>query len=224
MPLDLSPLAQEELNLLYSFFPSLSDLSRKQIEQLYGLYREWNQKINVVSRKDIDHIYKHHILHSLSIAHFFSFPSGSVVADVGTGGGFPAIPLAILFPEVHFHLIDSIKKKLFVAELVASSIGLTNISIHHARCEELRLSCHYVVSRAAMAFPKLLQSSAHLITPKPLHPQMPNGLVCLKGGDLTDELADYFPKIESHDIGEWTQDDYFVSKQVIYYPIYPLTI
>lgn len=216
---DLSLWIRDELETITTLFPDLSSQQKEQLAQLHPLYKEWNEKINVISRKDIDHVYKHHVLHSLSIAHFLPFPSGSVVVDVGTGGGFPAIPLAILFPDVEFHLVDSVGKKLTVARGVAEAIGLQNVSLYHTRCESLHLRCHYVVSRAAMAFPQLLSASRHLVALRPISTDMPNGLICLKGGNLVDELADYEKRLKQFDIEPWLQDEYFSTKKVIYLPL-----
>lgn len=195
-------------------------LSEEQVAQfamLDGLYREWNSKINVISRKDIDNLYLHHVLHSLSIGKYIHFTPGTTILDVGTGGGFPGIPLAILFPECHFHLIDSIGKKIRVATEVATALGLTNITCTHRNAKEERSRYDYVVSRAVMTAPELLQLVQKNIS-RTQHNAIPNGLICLKGGDLTDELAHLHRWYEITPITDYFTHPYFETKKILYIP------
>ena len=161
-----------------------------QFEAIGDLYKEWNSKINVIFRKDIDNLYLHHVLHSLAIARYVSFTPGTTVMDVGTGGGFPGIPLAILFPETRFLLLDSIGKKIRVVREVADAIGLTNVEAIHSRAEEEKRKFHFVVSRAVMPLPELIRIIRKNIAKEQIN-SLPNGIICLKGGDLTSELHSY---------------------------------
>lgn len=195
-------------------------LSEEQVAQfamLDGLYREWNSKINVISRKDIDNLYLHHVLHSLSIGKYIHFTPGTTILDVGTGGGFPGIPLAILFPECHFHLIDSIGKKIRVTTEVATALSLTNITCTHRNAKEERNRYDYVVSRAVMTAPELLQLVQKNIS-RTQHNAIPNGLICLKGGDLTDELAHLHRWYEITPITDYFTHPYFETKKILYIP------
>lgn len=185
--------ASAELELIKYFFPSLSNNQIAQIDALGGLYREWNTKINIVSRQDINGIYERHILHSMSIGKVFSFGEQSRVLDLGTGGGFPGIPLAILFPETHFHLIDGISKKIKVVDSVAQAIGLRNVTTEQRRAEEMKNQCFEVVlSRAVASLTELIKWSAPLLRP-PVGTRVDSiearGLICLKGGDLRQEIG-----------------------------------
>lgn len=177
----------EQLDRLLRQFPALSSTARQQLTELYPLYQMWNARINVISRRDIDNLYEHHVMHSLALSWVLpSMPEAYTVADVGCGGGFPSIPLAILYPQYKFLLIDSTAKKLQVAQTIADEIGLTNISTHHTRVEECHLRCDYVVSRAAMELGLLYSSSHHMID----YSRAPRaGIYCLKGGDLREEIA-----------------------------------
>ena len=168
---------------ILKYFPQLTDTQVKQLEMLQPLYTEWNSKINVISRKDIDALYEHHVLHSLGIAKYTSFKAGSKILDIGTGGGFPGIPLAILFPECQFHLIDSIGKKIRVATEVATAIGLTNVRLSHKNAIEEKERYDFVVSRAVMNAPQLIKLIAKNVSQTQRN-AIPNGLICLKGGDL----------------------------------------
>jgi 16S rRNA (guanine527-N7)-methyltransferase len=188
-----------------------------QLEQLLPLYTEWNQKINVISRKDMDEFYVHHVLHSLSLSCFIQWNPGTRVIDLGCGGGFPGIPLAILFPETEFTLIDSIAKKIRVAQAVAETLGLSNVKAIHTRAEDHKGSCHFVVTRAVAPMGQLLKWSRHLIADRPAHP-LPNGLIAYKGGDLRDELRE-IPKgyfYERWSIHEKIPLAYFEEKYLIY--------
>ncbi len=205
------------MKILTKYF---SDFTGKQIEQfaaLKNLYEEWNQKINVISRKDVDNFYLHHVLHSLSIATQFDFPEGFEVMDLGSGGGFPGIPLAILFPNVHFHLVDSINKKLKVVEAVIVATNIKNVTIQHARAEDIHdRKFDVVMSRAVAPLKDLGYWSKPLLKKKPVdQPKKITGLICLKGGDLTEEIADsgYRPRI--WEIEKIFEEDYFKEKYIL---------
>ena len=174
------------MELILKYFPDLTEEQKRQFAALYDLYTDWNSKINVISRKDIENLYEHHVLHSLGIAKVIRFKPGTKVMDLGTGGGFPGIPLAILFPEVQFHLVDSIGKKVRVATEIAGSIGLKNVTTRHARAEEEKQLFDFVVSRAVMPLTDLLKIIRKNISPKQQN-ALPNGLICLKGGELERE-------------------------------------
>ena len=171
------------MEIILKYFPDLTEAQKQQFASLYDLYTDWNAKINVISRKDIENLYEHHVLHSLGIAKVIRFTPGTRIMDLGTGGGFPGIPLAILFPEVKFHLVDSIGKKVRVATEVANSIGLKNVTFRHARAEEEKQLFDFVVSRAVMPLADLLKIIRKNIASEQ-HNAMPNGLICLKGGEL----------------------------------------
>lgn len=194
----------------------------KQLEALHGLYRDWNSKINVISRKDMDHFYEHHVLHSLAIAACFEFNAGMQVMDLGCGGGFPGIPLAIFFPETDFVLVDSINKKLKVAGEIANEIGLTNVSTIHSRAEDIRdRKFDAVVSRAVAPLKDLWHWSRPLLKRSPSRSAdhaVPNGLVCLKGGDLTMEIAESGCKPMIWEITQFFKEPYFTEKYLLYVP------
>ena len=195
----------------------MSDHQAEQFAQLDALYRDWNSKINVISRKDIDNLYEHHVLHSLAIAKLLPFQPGTTIMDVGTGGGFPGIPLAILFPECRFLLIDSIGKKIKVATEVASALGLENVTCKQERAEEEKQKFDFVVSRAVMPLPDLVRLVRKNISNKH-HNAVPNGLVVLKGGDLKEEIRP-FKEAEITPCSTWFKGEWFETKQVIYLPI-----
>ena len=196
----------------------LTDRQAEQFAQLDALYRDWNSKINVISRKDIDNLYEHHVLHSLAIAKFLPFQPGTTILDVGTGGGFPGIPLAILFPECRFMLIDSIGKKIKVANEVAQSLGLTNVVCKQERAEEEKQKFDFVVSRAVMPLPDLVKLVRKNISSKQRN-AVPNGIIVLKGGDLKEELAPYQKTAEVTPCSQWFANDWFSTKQLIYLPL-----
>ncbi len=175
------------MHLLLKYFPELSDVQLHQFRALQGLYEDWNSKINVISRKDIESLYLRHVLHSLSIAKLIQFKEGSKILDIGTGGGFPGIPLAILFPDVEFHLVDSINKKLNVVNGVAGSLGLVNIKTTHSRAESIQGNYDFIVSRAVTTMPDFVSWVKNRVAKKSLH-NLRNGILYLKGGDLTEEL------------------------------------
>lgn len=195
----------------------LTDRQAEQFAQLDALYRDWNSKINVISRKDIDNLYEHHVLHSLAIAKFLPFQPCTTILDVGTGGGFPGIPLAILFPECRFMLIDSIGKKIKVASEVAQSLELTNVVCKQERAEEEKQKFDFVVSRAVMPLPDLVKLVRKNISSKQ-HNAVPNGIIVLKGGDLQEEIRP-FKEAEVTPCSQWFKGEWFDSKQVIYLPL-----
>ena len=203
--------------MIISEYFKLTDRQAEQFAQLDALYRDWNSKINVISRKDIDNLYEHHVLHSLAIAKLLPFQPGTTIMDVGTGGGFPGIPLAILFPECRFLLIDSIGKKIKVATEVAQALGLTNVVCKQERAEEEKQKFDFVVSRAVMPLPDLVKLVRKNISNKHKN-AVPNGLVVLKGGDLTEELRP-FKEAELTPCSTWFKGEWFETKQVIYLPL-----
>lgn len=206
------------VKLLLKYFPDLTEEQRKQFAALYELYIDWNSKINVISRKDIENLYEHHVLHSLGIARVIRFRAGSSVMDLGTGGGFPGIPLAILFPDTKFHLVDSIGKKVRVATEVANAIGLKNVTFRHARAEEEKQTFDFVVSRAVMLLADLIKIIRKNISPKQQN-ALPNGLICLKGGELEHEAMPFKHKTSMHNLNEDFDEEFFQTKKVVYVTI-----
>ena len=204
--------------MLISEYFKLTNRQAEQFAQLDALYRDWNSKINVISRKDIDNLYEHHVLHSLTIAKLLPFQPGTTIMDVGTGGGFPGIPLAILFPECQFLLIDSIGKKIKVAREIAQALGLTNVVCKQERAEEEKQKFDFVVSRAVMPLPDLVKLVQKNVSNKH-HNAVPNGLVVLKGGDLKDEIAPFIKTAEVTPCSQWFKGEWFTTKQVIYLPL-----
>ena len=202
-------------DIIFKYFPDLSDTQRRQFEALDALYHDWNAKINVISRKDIDNLYPHHVLHSLGIAKVINFREGTTVMDIGTGGGFPGIPLAILFPEVKFHLLDSIGKKIRVANAVIEAIGLKNAEALHRNVIEEKGKFDFVVSRAVMDLSELYRLVRKNIAPQS-HNALPNGIICLKGGDLTQEMAPFKNRCEVWNLAQYFDDEFFETKQVAY--------
>lgn len=215
----LLPLQQIAKNMntdiIFQYFPELSDTQREQFNQLDALYRDWNAKINVISRKDIDNLYSHHVLHSLGIAKVIKFRPGSKIMDIGTGGGFPGIPLAILFPECQFKLIDSIGKKIKVATAVAQAIGLKNVQIEHRNVMEEKGKYDFVVSRAVMNASDLVKLVRKNVA-REQHNSLPNGLICLKGGDVAAELAPFAHCSEVWNLSQYFDDEFFETKKVTY--------
>ena len=203
---------------IIKYFPKLNPTQIKQFEALYELYIDWNSKINVISRKDIENLYLHHVLHSLAIYQVINFKAGTTVLDVGTGGGFPGIPLAIMFPEVKFMLIDSIGKKIKVATEVSNAIGLKNIVFKHERVQEEKSKFDFVLSRAVMPLDDLVKLVKKNIQ-KTSKNVLPNGLICLKGGELEHEILPYKKIAESYDISEFFGEEYFETKRVVYIPL-----
>lgn len=206
------------VELLLKYFPDLTEEQRKQFAALYELYIDWNSKINVISRKDIENLYEHHVLHSLGIARIIRFRAGSSVMDLGTGGGFPGIPLAILFPDTKFHLVDSIGKKVKVATEIANAIGLKNVTTRHCRAEEEKQLFDFVVSRAVMPLTDLLKIIRKNIK-KEQHNALPNGLICLKGGELEREVMPVKHQTLMYDLKDYFEEEFFETKKVVYVTI-----
>ena len=203
---------------ILKYFPNLTERQKEQFAALNELYHDWNQKINVISRKDIDNLYEHHILHSLAIAKAIRFKEGSNILDFGTGGGFPGVPLAIMFPECNFKLIDGTGKKIRVAQEVANAIGLENCHPTHLRGEDEKGEYDFVVSRAVMQLPDLMKIIRKNISKKQQN-AMINGLICLKGGDMQAETAQFKNIVEITDISTWFEEEWFAGKQLVYVPI-----
>lgn len=203
-------------DIVFKYFPNLSERQKEQILLLNRLYQDWNLKINVVSRKDIDELYLRHVLHSLGIAKVHSFKSGTEVLDVGTGGGFPGVPLAILFPETHFTLVDAIGKKIKVVNEVVDGLGLKNVKAHHSRVEDISGEFDFIVSRAVAAMPTFVHWTRGKIK-KDSQSERKNGILYLKGGDLTEELASY-KNAQTINLSEYFEDEFFETKKVVYLP------
>ena len=202
---------------VFKYFPNLTDIQQQQFKALQEVYTEWNTKINVISRKDIDELYTRHILHSLGIAKVISFKEGTKVLDVGTGGGFPGIPLAILFPEVQFHLIDVIAKKIKVVNEVANILQLQNVKAEQMRAENVTGNYDFIVSRAVTNMPDFVKWVKHKISKKQNH-DLKNGILYLKGGDLTEELLD-FPKATLYNLSDYFDNEFFETKKVVHLPL-----
>ena len=200
---------------ILKYFPHLTDHQREQFAAIGSLYKEWNEKINVISRKDIDNLYIHHILHSLAIAKFITPIEGTTLMDMGTGGGFPGIPLAIMWPDCQFHLIDRIGKKIKVAQSIAEKIGLANVTFQHGDIGECHQKFDFVVSRAVMRLEELVKLVRRNILPKGRN-AFPNGLLCLKGGDLTAETAATGRPVVEVPVSDWFSEEYFATKSLIY--------
>ncbi len=203
------------MEIILKYFPNLTERQQQQFSALADLYKEWNSKINVISRKDIDNLYEHHVLHSLGIAKVISFRPGTKVMDLGTGGGFPGIPLAILFPEATFHLVDSIGKKILVANRVANQIGLTNATFSHERAQDEKQVFDFVVSRAAMPLTNLIKTTQKNISNYQQN-ALPNGLLCLKGGELEAEIRPFRHKTVLWELSDFFQEAYFQNKKVLF--------
>ncbi len=206
------------MELIEKYFPQLTERQHEQIAALDVLYHEWNEKINVISRKDIDNLYLHHVLHSMAIGRMLHFKDNTDILDFGTGGGFPGIPLAILFPRCHFTLIDGTGKKIRVAQEVAQAIGLENCTPLHRRGEEEKGKYDFVVSRAVMPLPDLVRMVRKNIK-KEQHNAMPNGIFCLKGGDLQEETRPFRRSVQTTALSEWFDEEWFKEKYCIYLPV-----
>lgn len=203
------------MELIEKYFPNLTETQKKQFDALYELYADWNAKINVISRKDIENLYLHHVLHSLSIAKVITFKPGTTIMDVGTGGGFPGVPLAIMFPEVQFHLVDRIGKKVKVAQEVANAIGLTNVTFRHCGVEEEKTKYDFIVSRAVMPLMDLVKLIRKNIK-KEQQNGLPNGLICLKGGELQHEIMPVRNNTVLFDLSDYFEEDFFTTKKAVY--------
>ena len=206
------------MNIIQKYYPQLSAEQQHQVALLDELYRDWNSKINVISRKDIDNLYEHHVLHSMAIAKMINFRPGTRILDFGTGGGFPGIPLAILFPECQFKLIDGTGKKIRVTLEVCNAIGLKNCEPAHLRGEEEKGKYDFIVSRAVMPLPDLVKIVKKNIA-KEQHNALPNGIICLKGGQLDAELQPYRKVVEKTELSQWFSEEWFKEKYVIYLPL-----
>jgi len=205
------------MRIIQKYFPNISDIQLKQFEALQVLYEDWNSQINVISRKDIEGLYLRHVLHSLSIAKLVQLKDGAKILDIGTGGGFPGIPLAILFPEVTFHLVDSINKKLKVVNGVAESLGLENVYTTHARAESIKGQYDFIISRAVTTMPDFVSWIKNRVAKKNVHP-IKNGILYLKGGDLTEELKIY-TKATLYNLSDYFEEDFFETKKIVHLPL-----
>lgn len=203
---------------IFHYFPDLSEKQKDQFVKLFHLYKDWNEKINVISRKDIENLYINHVLHSLGIAKVITFKPGASVLDVGTGGGFPGIPLAILFPETQFHLVDSIGKKITVVNAVAESIGLKNIKGEQIRAEQIKSEYDFIVSRAVTRLKEFYQWMHRKTKKQSIH-SIDNGILYLKGGDLDEELADLKKLHQVYDLSNYFEEPYFETKKVVFVPL-----
>lgn len=203
------------MELINKYFPNITDLQRQQYAALDQLYHEWNSKINVISRKDIDNLYEHHILHSLGIAQLINFKPGTCIMDLGTGGGFPGIPLAIMFPDVKFHLVDSIGKKIKVCDEIRNALSLANVTTEWTRVENIKGKYDFVVSRAVMPLTDLVKLCRKNIA-KESHNAMPNGLICLKGGELAHEVMPMKSNTLITDLSNYFSEEFFETKKVVY--------
>lgn len=203
------------MDIILKYFPNITEDQKQKFAALYDLYVDWNSKINVISRKDIENLYTHHVLHSLAIAKLIQFTDGSKILDIGTGGGFPGIPLAILFPKCDFMLVDSIGKKIKVATEVATAIGLKNVQLRHCRAEEEKGKFDFVVSRAVMPLPDLLKIAKKNIS-KEQQNALPNGVICLKGGNLEGEMSGFKKTAEADDLSMYFEEEFFKTKKIVY--------
>lgn len=206
------------MNEILEYFPHLTDKQIEQFKALQALYEDWNQKINVISRKDISNLYSHHVLHSLAIAKAINFKDGTTIMDFGTGGGFPGIPLAIMFPNCNFKLIDGTGKKIMVANEVIKAIGLTNVVAEHIRGEEEKGKYNFIVSRAVMPLPDLIKIVKKNIS-KEQNNALPNGVIVLKGGNTEGEIHEHKKLAEITPLSNWFKDDWFKEKSLIYIPL-----
>jgi len=209
----------QDASILFEYFNSLTEKQRNQFSQLDSLYQEWNEKINVISRKDIENIYINHVLHSLGIAKVMSFNKGAQVMDVGTGGGFPGIPLAILFPETEFYLVDSIGKKITVVKEVAGSLGLKNVTAEQIRAEQVKNKYDFVVSRAVTRMKEFYGWVQNKIKTNSTH-SLDNGILYLKGGDLDEELNELKRPYSLYELSDYFKEEFFETKKVVYMPVH----
>jgi 16S rRNA (guanine527-N7)-methyltransferase len=203
------------MEIILKYFPNLTQDQISKFEQLNELYHDWNAKINVISRKDIDNLYEHHVLHSLAIAELIRFKPGTKVMDLGTGGGFPGIPLAIMFPETSFHLVDSIGKKIRVCQEVANALSLQNVTTQWCRAEEIKDKYHFVVSRAVMPLADLVKIIKKNISTEQIN-ALPNGIICLKGGELEKETLPLKNQTEIYPLTDYFEEPFFETKKIVY--------
>lgn len=203
------------MDIILKYFPNLTQEQIKKFQMLDELYHDWNAKINVISRKDIDNLYEHHVLHSLGIAELIRFKPGTKVMDLGTGGGFPGIPLAIKFPETSFHLVDSIGKKIKVCQEVANALSLQNVTTQWCRAEEVKEKYHFVVSRAVMPLADLVKIIRKNISKEQIN-ALPNGIICLKGGELENETLPLKNQTEIYPLTDYFEEPFFETKKVVY--------
>lgn len=205
-------------DIILKYFPELSATQQEQFETMYDLYLHWNAQINVISRKDIDLLFERHVLHSLGIAKVMQFKPGTKVLDVGTGGGFPGIPLAVMFPETTFHLVDSIGKKIKVVQEVAAGLGLTNLTAQHERAEKINDRYHFIVSRAVTEFPEFYNWIYKKVLKENFN-DLPNGILYLKGGDLREEFGKHYDKATFYDLKNYFEEEFFDTKKVVHYKL-----
>lgn len=203
---------------ILKYFPELTDKQKEQYAALFELYKDWNSKINVISRKDIDNLYEHHVLHSLAIAKALHFKDGTKLMDFGCGGGFPGIPMAIMFPECEFKLIDGTGKKIRVCQEISQAIGLKNVTAEHLRGEDEKGKFDFIISRAVMPLPDMVKIVRKNVS-KVQHNAMPNGIFCLKGGDLQAETNPFRKIVEITDLSSWFEEEWFKQKHLVYLPI-----
>lgn len=206
------------MDKILRYFPDLTDKQKQQFEEMEGLYKHWNAQINVISRQDIDTLYERHVLHSLGIAKVLAFKSGTAVLDVGTGGGFPGIPLAVLFPESKFHLVDSIGKKIKVVKEVATALGLQNVHAEQIRADKLDDTYEFVVSRAVTRLTPFVGWVRNLVSRNSFH-ELKNGILYLKGGDLDEEIAELGRKTKVFDLSNYFEEEFFETKKVVHVPL-----
>lgn len=203
------------MEILLKYFPDLTEVQLAQFKKLKPLYTDWNEQINVISRKDIEQLYERHVLHSLGIAKVLHFKEGATILDIGTGGGFPGIPLAIMFPDVHFHLVDSIGKKIKVVKEVADAVGLKNLTAQHERAEKVTGQYDFIVSRAVTRMKGFLNWTKGKIKTQSTH-RLPNGVLALKGGDLKEELTEIHQKATVYELSKCFEEEFFETKQVVH--------
>lgn len=209
--------AETGLGILLKYFPSLSTQQQKQFADSAENLKEWNKKINLISRSDVEHLYERHTLHSLSFAKIVSFKKDTIVLDAGTGGGFPGVPLAIIFPEVKFILVDSIRKKINAVQEICNAIGLKNIETINDRVENVNMKCDFVVTRAVATLSEIYNWTKKNIKKESFN-ELPNGIICLKGGDLSDELNKLKTKATLYELGEFFSEEFFMTKKAVYIP------